>query len=451
MLRSKSALAAAAPRSQLLLAGVALQHSRRALASSSDPSSSTYVAPKDTREGVRRRTNFWSKWGEYSSQAFWQDVGFDHDRTKEMQRSGMAGVRQKKGRPSGEGKEFKELYERNTASGLETEEYFDGIDALGAMEAGGFDAQSGSFSIEAMDDLMGTVLTEEQLRDSLAYGEGPARPGSLSTDAAERRAAKAREALLGDGSAPSRRAELLSMLEDLGPEGLMPPPTMPKEDWEAKRNATMMMAEEMSRNLMTTRNFIDACALRESGMLAEGSWFAYLLNTRRVSKVGPEGKRTSYSCLAVVGNGKGTAGVGMGKDLVAGNALYKATLDARKKLIHVDRFDNRTLFHAVDDRYARTKTVLRLRRPGSGTRCSWIVWKILSAFGISDVSVKIHGSRNPTTVAYAMVNTLQRMVSAQQVAEAKGIRVLDMSPEDVRVPGFGPGTFLQPTRGPSLQ
>lgn len=188
-----------------------------------------------------------------------------------------------------------------------------------------------------------------------------------------------------------------------------------------------LMAPEPARALHITRNFPDSLRLRETGSLPDGAYFAYLLNTRRVSKVTSEGKRTSYSSLVVVGNGKGSGGVGMGKDLVAGNALYKATLDARKNMMHVDRFDERTLFHAIDDRFAKTKIVLRLRRPGSGTRCSWVVWKILSAFGITDVSVKIHGSRNPTSVAYAMINSLKRATSAQMVADRRGLRILDIA------------------------
>ena len=51
-------------------------------------------------------------------------------------------------------------------------------------------------------------------------------------------------------------------------------------------------------------------------------------------QVSAEGKRTSYSSLVVVGNGKGTAGIGMGKDVQPGNALYKATVDARKSLTY---------------------------------------------------------------------------------------------------------------------
>ena len=226
------------------------------------------------------------------------------------------------------------------------------------------------------------------------------------------------------------------MLEDLGPEGLLPPPQSPVEDLQSKRDGTALMQEDLSKNLLTTRSYSDALRLRESGALPEGSYFAYLLNTRRVAKVGPEGKRVSYSVLVVVGNGQGTAGVGMGKDVTPGTALFKATRTARQNLVHIDRFDDRTLFHAINDRFAKTKLVIRLRRPGSGTRAAWNVWKILSAFGVTDVSVKIHGSRNPTTVAYAMCNALQRMSTAQDVADRRGMRILDMDPAWIKVPGY---------------
>mgnify|MGYP002056458856 CR=1 FL=1 len=82
----------------------------------------------------------------------------------------------------------------------------------------------------------------------------------------------------------------------------------------------------------------------------------------------------------------------------------------------------------MDDRYAKTKIVLRLRRPFSGTRCSWLMWKILNAFGITDVSVKVHGSKNKINQTRCIFNALQRMVSARDVANNRGKRVLDMTP-----------------------
>ena len=266
----------------------------------------------------------------------------------------MLKPKKKKTSPSGPEKEFKELSERNTASGLETEEYFDSEDAFskadseGMIRPDGSAMPAGAFSLEELDRMYGGLdLDEEELRPfALGQGHDASRVGSR---AGEERAVRARQALLSgaDGVEPARRAELLMLLEDLGMAGLQPPPEMPVE--KHVRTVKPLIEEELSKQLMTTRNYMDAVALRESSILADGSYFAYLLNTRRVAKVGPEGKRQSVSCLVVVGNGKGTAGVGMGKDISAGNALYKATLAARKNFIHIDRFDNRTLFHAVGE------------------------------------------------------------------------------------------------------
>jgi len=365
---------------------------------------SCYMPPSETREGKRRKQNFWAKWGGLSQQEFWQDVGFDHDRTKDSKRLGVTSLKQKgyKAKP-----DFREA--------LDDDEYFDADDAL---DEG------------ALDDEFLYIDEMDALRNGLVVPDAGSRAGSD-------RARRAREALLAQPDVePARRSELLALLEDLGPEGLLTPKPMPAEDLEEANASSELLKEDLSRALVITRSFVDSVKLRDSGGLADGAYYGYLLNTRRVSKSQAEGKRTSYSTLVVVGNGKGTAGIGMGKDVTAGTALYKATCAARKNLMHVTRFDDRTLFHAMDERFAKTKLVVRLRRPGSGTRCSWVVWKILSAFGITDVSVKIHGSRNPTTVAHAVINALQRSTSAQQVADRRGLRILDMSPDAIRVPGY---------------
>ena len=52
-------------------------------------------------------------------------------------------------------------------------------------------------------------------------------------------------------------------------------------------------------------------------------------------------------------------------DITAGTALYKATCEARKQLVHIDRFDDRTMWHDQEEFYAATKLVIRLRRAGS--------------------------------------------------------------------------------------
>jgi len=373
---------------------------------------SSYVPPSETREGRRRKQNFWSKWQGLSQQEFWQDVGFEHDRVNDNRRLGITNPKQKKGFKTKP--EFRE--------NLTDDDYFDADDALAS--AAEYDGEFGDVDADGLFDV-----------DSVLHnGDAIPSPGVRSSMGRTKGAIDALYAQ--DDVDPARRAELLELLEDLGPESLLSPPPMPHDDVDEASESSELLEQDLSRTLMTTRSFVDSVKLREMGGLADGAYFGYLLNTRRVSKSQAEGKRTSYSTLVVVGNGNGTAGIGMGKDTAAGTSLYKATCAARKNLIHVERFDERTLFHAMDERFAKTKLVVRLRRPGSGTRCSWAVWKILSAFGITDVSVKIHGSRNPTTVAHAVINALQRSTSAQQVADRRGLRVLDMSPDAIRVPGY---------------
>jgi len=333
-----------------------------------------------------------------SQQEFWQDVAFEHDRKYERTRGSAVAARLKKKQVVAE------------AAEVDDDEYDDVF-----------------FGMDGDDD----TLHFPGEGDSSAAGDG----GADARDARQRNS-EISEAMCSDPSlASSRRAELMGLLEDLGEDALLPRPVQP---WEATdvgqeaRSDQALIKEAQQRQLLISNAFIDSIKIREPALEKDGAYFSYLLHTRRVAKVGAEGKRVSHSVLVVVGNGKGTAGLGLGKDVEAGTALYKATQAAKRSLVHIDRFDGRTLFHPMDEFYAKTKLVLRLRRAGSGTRCSWPVWKIFSAFGITDVSCKIHGSRNVLNVANALVNALQRMTTAQKVADRRSVRILDMTP---RTPG----------------
>ena len=95
---------------------------------------------------------------------------------------------------------------------------------------------------------------------------------------------------------------------------------------------------------MVVNSFIDSQKLKENGVIKPNQYFAHLLLTRVTSKVGPEGKRRSFSQLVIVGNGKGTAGLGAGKDATPGMALFKATQNAKKNMIrNSPRSDEPTL------------------------------------------------------------------------------------------------------------
>ena len=201
---------------------------------------STYVDPRDTAEGKRRRrqSNFWRQWGERSQQEFWQDVGFNHDREKDETRSGVKTLRERKGK--GKPLELKEGVDDRAS--FEEDEYWHAIDALDE-EGRGAEAL-GEAADRVADHYWGT--------------------SSLGSSAGTERLSRARAALLRDGGlTPSRRAELMTLLEDAGPEGLLPPPPMPREDWlEEKEAGTFKLQEDLSRNLVTTRSYSDGARAR---------------------------------------------------------------------------------------------------------------------------------------------------------------------------------------------
>ena len=147
---------------------------------------STYLdAHTKGGEGQKRQRNFWQKWGDLSQQSFWQDVGFAHDRVSEERRAGLAMLKnpkKKKAAPSGGDKEFKDLSERNTASGLTTEEYFDAEDAFGlaqnegVLRPDGSAMPAGAYSLEELDRMYGGLdggldVDEEEMRP-FALGQG---------------------------------------------------------------------------------------------------------------------------------------------------------------------------------------------------------------------------------------------------------------------------------------
>jgi len=205
-----------------------------------------YVPPSETPEGKRRKRNFWAKWGGLSQQEFWQDVGFDQDRKKDSIRIGM-GSKQKgmKAKPEVRGVD------------LDDDEYFLADDALTLAEGDG-------------DEYL-------WLDGETALRTGSAVPESGSRSGAER-AKRARAALLAQPDVePARRAELLELLEDLGPEGLLPPPSMPPlEDFAEGLNSEELFKEDLARNLQIARSFHDSLKLRESGGLPDGQVRAHV-------------------------------------------------------------------------------------------------------------------------------------------------------------------------------
>lgn len=133
----------------------------------------------------------------------------------------------------------------------------------------------------------------------------------------------------------------------------------------------------------------------------------YPLLMRRVTQQTGKGKIHSMYSLVVVGDGKGLVGYGEGKDAEAAVAREKALAKALRSMDYVERFEHRTFWTEMENKFGSTKIILRPRPVGFGLRCNPNIHQVLKAAGIKDASAKVWGSRNPLMVIKGLFRMLQ--------------------------------------------
>ncbi|CAD5230934.1 unnamed protein product [Bursaphelenchus xylophilus] len=158
----------------------------------------------------------------------------------------------------------------------------------------------------------------------------------------------------------------------------------------------------------------------------------YVLEIKRTSNMTKIfGRVHTMNALVFVGNGKGLAGYAVGK---AGlkrsmNAVIKGMGIASRKLFYVELLEGRTIYQ---DFYAecRNTRIFAQRRPkGFGLVCHPRLQKICEAIGIKDLYVKVEGNtRNYLALTHAFVTGLQNQETHQQLAERKGLHVVELDP-----------------------
>ena len=91
-----------------------------------------------------------------------------------------------------------------------------------------------------------------------------------------------------------------------------------------------------------------------------------VVTINRVSKTHKGGRTFSFAALVVVGDGKGTVGVGYGKSREVPAAIAKGQLDAKKHMFNVPRVRG-TVTHPVIGHDAAGTVLLRPAAPGTFT------------------------------------------------------------------------------------
>jgi len=152
-----------------------------------------------------------------------------------------------------------------------------------------------------------------------------------------------------------------------------------------------------------------------------------VVSINRVSKVVKGGRRFQFTALVVVGDGKGTVGIGHGKAREVQTAIQKGVEEAKRNFFKVPMVGS-TIVHPVVGRAGSGEVMLKPAAPGTGVIAGGPVRAVVEAAGITDLLAKSLGTSNPINVVHATVAGLKAQRSAHQIAMLRDKSLEEVAP-----------------------
>lgn len=152
-----------------------------------------------------------------------------------------------------------------------------------------------------------------------------------------------------------------------------------------------------------------------------------IIDIARVAKVIKGGRRFAFRVTVVVGDNRGSVGMGIGKARSVPDAIRKA-IEAARKSMHKVSMVGTTVPHDIVGKHGAAKVLLKPASPGTGVIAGGGVRAVLEAAGFKDMLSKSLGSDNTLNVIRATIDGLQRLKSVETEAAHRGKNPIDVTP-----------------------
>jgi len=160
---------------------------------------------------------------------------------------------------------------------------------------------------------------------------------------------------------------------------------------------------------------------------AQDAFEERVIEIARVAKVVKGGRRFQFRVTVVVGDRKGTVGMGIGKANAVPDAMRKASERARKEMRTVN-LSGTTIPHETLGKVAGAKVFIKPASPGTGVIAAGAVRAVLEVAGVRDILTKSMGSANVLNVVKATFAALDQLRSPQNEAARRGKKVEELLP-----------------------